>query len=59
MKKILTILLSLSLFYTGIMKIFADYDYYLQEVVVSAYYSPLPNQSFYMRGSYNADMKLN
>lgn len=28
-------------------------------LMVSAYYSPLPNQSFYMRGSYEADKRLN
>ncbi len=28
-------------------------------LMVSAYYSPLPNQSFYMRGSYEADIRLN
>jgi len=28
-------------------------------IMVSAYYSPLPNQSFYMRGSYEADKRLN
>jgi len=27
--------------------------------MVSGYYSPLPNQSFYVRGSYEADVKLN
>ncbi len=28
-------------------------------MMISAYYSPLPNQSFYMRGSYEADIRLN
>lgn len=28
-------------------------------IMVSAYYSPLPNQSFYMRGSYEGDIRLN
>lgn len=27
--------------------------------MISAYYSPLPNQNFYIRGSYEADKKLN
>lgn len=27
--------------------------------IVTAYYSPLPDQSFYLRGSYEADLKLN
>ncbi len=28
-------------------------------LMVSAYYSPVPGQSFYMRGSYEADLRLN
>lgn len=28
-------------------------------IMVSAYYSPLPGQQFYMRGSYEADIRLN
>jgi peptidoglycan hydrolase-like protein with peptidoglycan-binding domain/3D (Asp-Asp-Asp) domain-containing protein len=30
-----------------------------QMLMVSAYYSPLPAQRFYMRGSYEADLRLN
>ena len=30
-----------------------------QYFIVTAYYSPEPNQSIYMRGSYEADMRLN
>ena len=30
-----------------------------QMIMVSAYYSPLPNQRFYMRGSYAGDIRLN
>lgn len=30
-----------------------------RKLMVTAYYSPLPNQSFYIRGSYEADMRLN
>lgn len=30
-----------------------------QMLMVSAYYSPLPGQTFYMRGSYEADIRLN
>ena len=30
-----------------------------REFLVTAYYSPLPDQSFYIRGSYEADMRLN
>lgn len=29
------------------------------QFVVTAYYSPKPNQSFYLRGSYEADLRLN
>lgn len=34
-------------------------DYYIQEFVVSAYYSPLPGQVRYAKGSYEADVYLN
>jgi hypothetical protein len=27
--------------------------------IVTAYYSPLPNQSYYLKGSYEADLVLN
>ncbi len=30
-----------------------------QKLLVTAYYSPLPNQDFYIRGSYEADIRLN
>jgi len=30
-----------------------------RKFLVTAYYSPLPNQSFYVRGSYEADIRLN
>jgi peptidoglycan hydrolase-like protein with peptidoglycan-binding domain/3D (Asp-Asp-Asp) domain-containing protein len=30
-----------------------------RKLLVTAYYSPLPNQSFYIRGSYKADIRLN
>ncbi|EKD30393.1 MAG: hypothetical protein ACD_78C00069G0002 [uncultured bacterium (gcode 4)] len=30
-----------------------------QKFIVTAYYSPLPNQSFYLKGSYEADIRLN
>ncbi|HPO05726.1 MAG TPA: peptidoglycan-binding protein [Candidatus Gracilibacteria bacterium] len=36
-----------------------NYEYYFQECKVSAYYSPLPNQIRYLRGSYEADLRLN
>lgn len=30
-----------------------------RKLLVTAYYSPLPNQDFYIRGSYEADIRLN
>lgn len=30
-----------------------------RKLLVTAYYSPLPNQSFYIRGNYEADIRLN
>jgi peptidoglycan hydrolase-like protein with peptidoglycan-binding domain/3D (Asp-Asp-Asp) domain-containing protein len=30
-----------------------------KKFIVTAYYSPLPNQSFYLKGSYEADIRLN
>jgi len=30
-----------------------------QKFIVTAYYSPLPDQSFYLKGSYEADIRLN
>lgn len=30
-----------------------------QKLLVTAYYSPIPNQDFYIRGSYEADIRLN
>ena len=36
-----------------------NYDFYYQDFVVSAYYSPLPGQTRYMRGNYEDDIRLN
>ena len=36
-----------------------NYDFYYQDFLVSAYYSPLPNQTRYLRGSYESDIRLN
>ena len=36
-----------------------NYEAYYQDFLVSAYYSPLPGQVKYVRGSYEADMRLN
>lgn len=30
-----------------------------RKFIVTAYYSPLPDQSFYLKGSYEADIRLN
>lgn len=35
------------------------FDPYEETFTISAYYSPLPNQSVYFRGSYEADRRLN
>ncbi len=34
-------------------------DYYVQNFIISAYYSPLPGQNRYATGSYEADIRLN
>ncbi|MDP2103289.1 MAG: peptidoglycan-binding protein, partial [Candidatus Gracilibacteria bacterium] len=52
------------LVFTSLFSIFspifaASTDYGSQKFVTTAYYSPLPNQSFYLRGSYEADVRLN
>ncbi|MFH0834448.1 MAG: peptidoglycan-binding protein [Patescibacteria group bacterium] len=36
-----------------------DFEPYTATFVISAYYSPLPNQRVYFRGTYEADVKLN
>lgn len=38
---------------------FTDFEPYEANFVISAYYSPLPNQRVYFRGSYEADKRLN
>lgn len=37
----------------------SDFEPYEQNFVISAYYSPLPNQRVYFRGSFEADKRLN
>lgn len=34
-------------------------DYYLQTFIITAYYSPLPGQEYYVTGSYEGDITLN
>lgn len=36
-----------------------DVDGEKRTMLITGYYSPLPNQSFYVRGSYEADIRLN
>jgi hypothetical protein len=53
------------LFFTSIFLIFfpsialGESETNLRKFIITAYYSPLPNQSFYLRGSYEADIRLN
>lgn len=60
MNKIISSIL-LSFFFLQSVSVFADADAEKkqQKFIVTAYYSPLPNQSYYMRGSYEADVVLN
>jgi hypothetical protein len=57
--------LSLSLivlqFFSIFSPVFADEAASVEKkkFIVTAYYSPLPNQSFYLKGSYEADIRLN
>ncbi len=34
-------------------------EYYLQNFIITAYYSPLPGQEYYVTGSYEGDIRLN
>lgn len=57
MKKIITILIITSfLIWLIPAKIFATNDTYF---IVTAYYSPLPGQNFYLKGNYEDEKKLN
>lgn len=66
MKKILLKLISLSLFGTMVVcnffisTVFGQEQYpYTKKFIITAYYSPLPDQSHYFRGDYEAEIKLN
>ena len=62
MKKLLILSLIVAVLVQQSITLFAEeanYDYYFQDFMVSAYYSPVPGQKNYMRGSYEADLKLN
>lgn len=60
MKKIISLLTLISLFFSlffgSIKDIYADTETYF---VVTAYYSPLPNQSYYLKWNYIAEKRLN
>jgi len=60
-QKIIAGFLTLSIFATLAPISFAENDFepYDATFVISAYYSPLPNQRVYFRGSYEADIRLN
>lgn len=60
-QKIFAVFLTLSIFGTFTPTTFAEYDFepYEATFVISAYYSPLPNQRVYFRGTYEADKRLN
>ena len=57
MKKILSIILLFTLFIVNIPeKVFASQTGYF---VVTAYYSPLPDQKYYLKGNYKDEIRLN
>ena len=59
MKKLISILI-LAIFVLQLVPVHADNASITNgKFVVTAYYSPLPNQSYYMKGSYEADVVLN
>lgn len=59
--KLLALITGFSILFTGLSPVFAETDFepYEKTFIVSAYYSPLPNQRVYFRGSYDADRRLN
>jgi peptidoglycan hydrolase-like protein with peptidoglycan-binding domain len=61
LKKTVSGFLLLAIFATFAPTSFAENDFepYDATFVISAYYSPLPNQRVYFRGSYEADVRLN
>lgn len=60
-QKLLGILLSLTIFvgFIPVSLASTEFEPYEKNFVISAYYSPLPNQRVYFRGSYEADKRLN
>ncbi|MBN2096533.1 peptidoglycan-binding protein [Candidatus Peregrinibacteria bacterium] len=59
LKKSISLLVALAQFLLLAPAVDASQPMEKRMLMVSAYYSPLPNQSFYMRGSYEADIRLN
>ena len=60
MKKLTTLLIILSFLIWFIpVKLFAETNYKETYFVVTAYYSPLPNQEYYLKGNYEAEKRLN
>jgi hypothetical protein len=53
------IILIVLLFITIDDKTFSNYLNNEQVFIVTAYYSPLPNQNFYITGTYSGDILLN
>jgi len=59
LKKLISLTVALAQFLLLVPAVQAEMPGEKRMLMVSAYYSPLPNQSFYMRGSYEADIRLN
>lgn len=59
--KTLSLILILLQFSTALTPAFAKEESSVEKkkFIVTAYYSPLPDQSFYLKGSYEADLRLN
>jgi len=56
MKKIMTLLIFTLLIVNLCIKVVSAKDTYF---IVTAYYSPLPNQDYYLKGNYEAEKRLN
>lgn len=61
MRTIIRIILASAFFFHGTACLLADEqeDYGLNKYIVTAYYSPLPDQQFYLRGNYEDEVRLN
>ena len=60
-QKLTTFFIIPIIFLTAFSNTFADTnsESYEKTFLISAYYSPLPNQNFYAQGSYEADIRMN